>query len=366
MGANVYVDSIDADYLYSMNKVKDAFNEIYPDLNFQGEIYPNKIVINKFANDRLGMLFSGGLDSTSLYIQNRSNKPDLFTMIGGVIPSDNHYYIRKMKNVYGDFAQEEKLNLFFIESDVRSFLNEVLLSVINASKIFSLPWWEAINHGIVQLSLCAPITIQKISNMKIALTETFLSNFGADERIVGNIRWAGIDVIPEGYEYNRQEKIHYILKKFVVNNYHPKLQVCIFAPTVSEGLNCGYCEKCSRDIISLIVEGINPEKCGFKVYDDFFEHAKKRVIPTSKPGKWTPVQKLISDNMKYTFISSSTHDFFYWFKNYDFSEQIEEPYIKSITYNALSHLFARLPIRVKNLIMNILNRVRKKKHWLRS
>ena len=363
LGSNVYVDSIDEDYLHSLNKIKSVFNRMYPGIDFKGEIYANEVVSNKFVNNRLGILFSGGLDSTSLYIQNRSKKPDLFTIIGGIIPSDSHRFIRKMKNVYEKFAQREKINLSFIESNVRILLNEALLSVMFAKKIYFRPWWEMINHGIIQLSLCAPVTVRKIASMKIALTAPFLRNYGADARIVGNLRWAGIDVAPDGYEYNRQEKIRFILKEFVKSHYHPKLQVCLYAPSVSDHLNCGYCDKCSQTIIGLIVEGIDPRKCGFRVHDDFFEHARKRVIPTSKTFKWERIQKHISDNINY--YSLSYGDFFDWFKNYDYGEQIKEPHIKSIINNMVSHIHARLPRRGKNIIMKFFYRARKKKHWLR-
>ena len=147
-----------------------------------------------------------------MYIQNRSKKPDLFTIIGGNIPSDSHRFIRKMKKVYGKFAEREQVNLFFIESNVRILLNELLLSVLFAKKI-SRSWWEMINHGTVKLSLCAPITVRRIASLKIALHR--VHDYGADARIVSNLRWAGIDAVPDCYEYNRQEKIRFILKEFV-------------------------------------------------------------------------------------------------------------------------------------------------------
>lgn len=364
-GANIYVDSIDADFLISLNKIKGIFNEIYQGLNFKGEIIPNKVKKNEFANKKLGMLFSGGLDSTTMYIQNRREKPNLYTMIGGVIPSENKYFTKLMKNTYMDFADKESVNLYFIESDLRTHLNELFLSAIHAPVIFSHTWWETINHGLVQLSLCAPITIKKISAMKIALSTTFSSNYGADARIVGNIQWAGINVIPEGYEYNRQEKKHYILKKFIKNNYYPQLQVCLFAPSITNNLNCGYCSKCSRDIIGLIVEGIDPRKCGFVIYEDFFEHAKERVIPTSMKENLTMIQKHIKNNQNHTKLPPNVSEFFSWFKNYDFNKKIKEPQIKSLIYKLLTHFVARSPLRIQNLVMNFLNKVRKKKHWLR-
>jgi hypothetical protein len=362
--ASVYIDTVDAEYLYSLRTIREAYNKIYPGLDFKGAIIPNKVVKNKPRKKGWGMLFSGGLDSTTLFIQDRKEKPNLFTVIGGVIPSDNYYFTKKIETIYTDFAKKEGVNLNFVESDVRFFLNELLLSVTHKSQLYSLPWWETINHGLVQLSLCAPLTINRISSMKIALIATAISNFGTDSRIVGNIRWAGINVIPSGYEYNRQEKKHYILKNFIKNNYHPKLQVCLYSPSIDSNLNCGYCEKCSRSIIGLMVEGIDPRKCGFPVYDDFFEHARTRVIPTSTPRNWTMIQECMAKN-KYTNLNPRISDFFKWFQNYDFSEQIEESYIESLLSSLLSHILGRSPGKIQKIVMKYLNKIRKKRHWLR-
>ncbi len=200
--------------------------------------------------------------------------------------------------------------------------------------------------------------------MKIALIATSISNFGTDSRIVGNIRWSGINVIPSGYELNRQEKKHYILKNFIKNNYHPKLQVCQYAPSISSNLNCGYCEKCSRSIVGLIVEGIDPRKCGFYVRDDFFEHVRTRVIPTSTPANWSMIQKYMDKN-KYTNLNPRISDFFEWFQNYDFAEREKESYIESLLYSLVSHILGRSSGKIQKIVMTYLNKIRKKRHWLR-
>jgi hypothetical protein len=358
VGADVYIDSIDADYLHSLNKIKTEFSKIYPGIDFKGEILAEQVVQNKSSNDRLGMLFSGGLDSTSLYLQNRNEKPDLFTFIGGIIPTNSRRFIRKMKNVYGRFAEREQVKLFFIESNVRDFLNESLLSVMFAKKIFFLPWWETITHGIIQSSMCAPITVCRNYSLKIALS--FFLNYGAEPNIVGNLRWAGIDVVPSGYEYDRHEKIHFVYKDFVENHFHPKLQVCLYAPSTSDHLNCGYCQKCARTIIELLAEGIDPRKCGFRIHDDFFEHTRKRIIPQSKAFKWEGLQKQILEGTDYSTLSNG--DFFDWFKNYEFGEESKEPNTNSIVNDLFSQIHTRLPRRGKNIIRKFFISARKKEN----
>jgi hypothetical protein len=134
---------------------------------------------------------------------------------------------------------------------------------------------------------------------------------------------------------------------------------------LTESLNCGYCSKCSRDIVGLIVEGIDPRKCGFKIYEDFFEHTRERVVPTSMRKNWKMIQEHIKENKNSSNFPPNVREFFSWLKNYNFSEHIKEPYIKSVIYNLISYILGRSPIRIQKLVMKYLNQIRKKRHWLR-
>jgi len=71
VGADVYVQELDRSYLESLNKIKLVLKKWYPRFPFSTHIYVEKIVSNKFSNQKYGLLFSGGVDSTTSYIRQK-------------------------------------------------------------------------------------------------------------------------------------------------------------------------------------------------------------------------------------------------------------------------------------------------------
>ncbi|MFP3950816.1 MAG: hypothetical protein ACLFVP_01525 [Candidatus Bathyarchaeia archaeon] len=152
---DVYVDELDSRYLRSMMKVREVLNKFYPRIGFHGEVVCDRKVDNSFGNSGTGQLFSGGVDSMSLYIENKGLKPTLFSIIGGVIPIENHAFIESYKRTYSRFAEAEGVDIHFVETDIRSVLNEALLWSEYRDQLHK-PWWELVNQGIIYLSLCSP------------------------------------------------------------------------------------------------------------------------------------------------------------------------------------------------------------------
>ena len=140
-------------------------------------------------------------------------------------------------------------------------------------------WWGSVSHGLTLLGLVAPLTaLKKIKTVIIAATHTkdFKEPWGSHPLIDNNIRWADVRVIHDGYELSRQKKIRYYIIRYP--HYLPYLRVCYFS---RNNYNCGYCEKCLRTIIALILEGINPTRtCNFNVNINarFFNYVKDCFI----------------------------------------------------------------------------------------
>jgi len=278
----------------------------------------------------------------------------LFTIIGGIIPVHNRRIIKKLKNSFLKFAAKENINIFFIETNAREVLNEALLFGKFGKYINHSSWWEGVNHGLVQLSLCAPLTVREIGLLKIASSATNVNRFpyGSDPRLDSKISWGDIKISHEGVEFTRQEKIKFLLKRFIdVNNYYPKLQVCNYAPFISEQFNCGYCEKCSRTIIGLLLENIDPTKCGFPILDDFFEHVKKDVVPNALIKDWKRIQDKIHNGTK-CYIHNSKN-FFDWLKNYDFSNNVPKSTSTLNLKSSFYHIFSKIPRKIQTAIIKL-------------
>lgn len=79
------VNKLDKNYYESIQKTKEAFQNIYPNVKFEGEIKVKEIIETKIKNDKeenKSVFFSGGIDSVSSLVSVISQKPLLITIWG--------------------------------------------------------------------------------------------------------------------------------------------------------------------------------------------------------------------------------------------------------------------------------------------
>ena len=86
-------------------------------------------------------------------------------------------------------------------------------------------------------------------------------------------------------------------------------------------LNCSRCEKCSRTIVGLALEGIDPNLCGFTVDDRTFKHIRQKLrlrqlrFLDKKSGMWSDIQSSIPNTI--TGDISGSKAFFEWLKTHE-------------------------------------------------
>ncbi len=292
------VKKLDETFFNSLSGVKKGLNELYPKLGFKGKVKAEETRKNNFNNKDYGIYFSAGADSTCLYLKIRKYKPELFTILGAVTPLNNHKMIKKIRQSVKTFAEKEKIKINFIETNIREVLNEGLLTSEYA-KLFPNPdktWWDAINHGIVQLGLSAPLTPANIGKMVFATNGN--SPHGGNYKIITRIAWSDLEILPEGKYYHRYEKIKEFYKKYVdEKNFYPILKVCNYSPIVSDRFNCCSCEKCAFTITSLLLAGVDPRKSGFPINYGFFKYVKDTIFPNAhSQTTWINIQENIEKN----------------------------------------------------------------------
>lgn len=281
-GSVLIVDELDSCYVDSLDRLKGVFKKFYPNLKLKGNLYVKKRRVNQFNNNRSGLLFSGGIDSTCSFIKRNHAPPVLYTIIGGTIPVNNYGFIHNLKKVYHNLAKNKKTKIHFIETNLRDIVNESLLSLKLRKHIYEWSWWEAFNMALVQLSLCAPLSVNEINRLIISssnATSVEWMPYGSDILIDEKISWGNIKIIHDDYNIERQGKIRKIIKPDITHNkIHPFLQVCNYYPIISNEFNCGYCGKCVMTIIGLLIENIDPVKCGFPIVDGLYEHLKHDIF----------------------------------------------------------------------------------------
>lgn len=335
-GANLYVEELDETYLRSLEKVKAVMKKWHPNFSFHTKIKAQKEIPNKLLNKDYGLLFSGGLDSTVSYIENRVRKPHLISIFGADIQTQNTALWKKTESTITEFANKEHVPVHFVKSNVLELLNDSLLSVE-----FGRYWRVRVSHGLITIGLCAPLTAKSIGTILIASSRgpqhpgEIRYPLGSSPLIDEKISWADVRVVHDCYRLNRQQKIKHVLKPFIESEYHPILRVC--TTPLRQDLNCNQCHKCLYTMTGLVLEGIDPNKCGFNMTDktlitlkqsflnhehEVFEH--DFVTPTFiwRTDELKEIQTEIPQNLNSNLYSSE--QFFDWLRNFDLEKYGKE------------------------------------------
>jgi len=347
VGADVYVKELDRSYLESLNKIKSVMKRWYPKLSFSTDIHVENIVSNKFSNRGYGMLFSGGIDSTASYIRHKKQKPILIMVWGADVPLAEEEFWRKVKNKYKDFARQEDIQITFIKTNLRTFINEGPLNV-DFGRYLAGSWWGGFHHGIGLLGICSPLTVVKhIGTLLIAASHSREYNYpwGSHPLIDNKLSWADVKIVHDGFELSRQEKIRHVLKNYIKGNRdYPLLRVC---HSQFREFNCNKCEKCCRTITGLILENIDPNKCGFDINPNFFDTLKRELIEgkfiqnESDAFMWNDIQRHIPKTIKNNTYNSKW--FFNWFREFVAARACACAVARKLRRRALAYIYYKLP-----------------------
>lgn len=375
VGANVYVKKIDSRYLESLDRIRSVLQKWYPKLSFSTEIIARQVTSNSRSNTRsdekYGLLYTSGIDSLVSYLRHQDKKPNLFTVWGK--GEATYSYNEKTAQELIKFSNKEGVKLNFVKTNVEQVIDRRLIH-----ERFGLDWWENLSHAIVLTGSCAPPTcFENIGTLFIASgsTRKFNHPWGSHPLIDNNICWSNTRIIHDGYEMTRQEKIRVVLKKHVTETGdYPVLRVCA---RLRIGANCGKCEKCCRSIVGLILDGIDPNKCGFDVNPDVLGYVKKRILDgkiaarkglaesrvqlinrIGTRGEWEDIQNHIPKNIDNDIYSSKV--FFEWLRSFDIRSHLERVRISAFPRLILYSIFdllapfnSILPMKVRGIIRRV-------------
>lgn len=265
-GFDIEVPELDEDFFNALKQVKIEFEKQFSDYELKGNITPLKLIKNTINASNSAMLFSGGVDAYATYIRTFSETPDLVTILGADIEIDD----QSQWLSFTSFIEEEPLlnnnTKRYIETNVRAFYTyqvELLLKDVG--------WWGKVQHGLSLIGSLAPISyLNGYSKIYIAssYTEQVDIAWGSTPQIDQSISWAGVQVLHDGYELQRQDKVDLITQFSEEKKTNFKLRVCY--SELRSSFNCSKCEKCYRTILGLILNGKNPNNYGFKVDENVY------------------------------------------------------------------------------------------------
>jgi hypothetical protein len=320
VGTDFYVPELDTNYLQSLEKIKTVFRDVHYPFAFSGNIRVGREVTNKFGGRRTGVIFSGGVDSLTSYVNHRQEKPDIITILGVPdIPLSEHELLNVVRGDVLALAHQEGLEAFSVETDMITGINRELLR-----DEFGLRWYSSVIIGLTLNSLCAPVTASRSIGTLIRAVmypREYETSASAHRRINESTFWADVKTVYDCGELSRQEKIKYLcLEENRRYLYH--LHVCNDS-SLAGSVNCGRCEKCLRTIAGLLLEGADPATCNFNMDAGILSYLRKCFekgkieLNSGKKYMWADIQRYIPEEIATDMYGS--RDFFKWLRTYDLS-----------------------------------------------
>lgn len=274
-GKEIFAETLDRKFYESVNSLRFVVKKIYPKLPADGvKINVKKLVRNdlpKCNNKKKAVFFSGGIDSTSLLLEHINEKPVLITVWGSDIKLNEKNKWLKFMNYTKLIAS--KCGLEHVKITFNDIIDQSLLTSNFIIKL-GHRWWDALAAGITFPALAAPLVNQNIRSIYMASSVPVEVYCPTSIRfdIINAIQIANLKIICDDYKLSRYQKVLQIKKnldKAEKYGFKLKIRSCGRATSL---WNCGYCEKCARTIIMLMLAGLNPNKVGFNI--DIREYPK--------------------------------------------------------------------------------------------
>ena len=267
-GCEIELLTADAAFVDSMQLARERLRAMYPEYEWAGEVdvrSRTRVSGSPEAN-KVGILFSGGVDSTfsALRAAGAGADPVLITIWGNDVKLHD---VRGWEDVSGHSARLSKAiggEACTVKSNFRSCLR---YNVLDASIPAQHSWWGFVQHGLAVAGLAAPIVHAKgAERLLVAATHAagFDAPWGSGPELEGRLKWSSATVEHDGFELTRQEKLQGILGWAGRRTIPRHLRVC-YSKSSNAGTNCARCEKCLRTITGLMLEGAAPQEWGFEV-----------------------------------------------------------------------------------------------------
>lgn len=274
-GFDVFVDEVDDDFCNALENIRKELTIHYPNMaSCTNKLHYKKRVKNKIPSGKSAMLFSGGVDAFATYFRHFDENPELVTIQGADIDLADH---KQWQDVQSFNANEPILAdnpKHYIRSNFQKFYTyhvDLLLP--------NLGWWGNIQHGLALICSLAPLSyVRNLGKIYIASTRSVHMEFnpwGSMPEIDERISWAAIQVVHDGFELKRQDKVDAIVQS--VNRLHAKTTVRVCYSDLKDELNCSVCEKCIRTIFGIMLAGDDPNHYGFKADATIYDKIQSAV-----------------------------------------------------------------------------------------
>jgi len=361
--SSLEVDSLDKDFYDGIPMMKKGFIDMYREIKWKGNIKVNNIIDNSSEkHDKSSLFFSGGVDSLSSLINVLEEKPILVTVWGTDVWEEDIEGWKAAKSVTEKVKKRFNLKSAYIKSNFRLVIDEVALSE-KYSRLLKDSWWHGVEHGIALLGHMAPFAYSmKIKTHYIAASfceEDKFVRVGSHPTIDEHVKFCNCNVIHEGFDFTRQDKINNICGFF--KNSKNKIDVRTCYMWRGGELNCCKCEKCYRTIMGIMVEKDNPNDYGYEIpHEDLIvipNYLKEEGVFTRNNSailkQWKCIQNKMLENKDFFQNSVGTS----WMLEYNFDDLMpKKENIRNKIFRLIRKIFGE---KISSLIYKLYKKMKK-------
>lgn len=282
--AELIVDSVDKKFFESIDDIKRGYKEMYPNLRFLGKVTCKNIEYNIPRPLKRNMcFFSLGVDAWQTLISNRNKNIMLFTMIGADFYLDKTNTHNAIQDHIQKVATDFNTEYIIFYTNLRKVINEENLNKKYQTAL-GFHWWHRIEHGMPVIIHSFPIAyLLGSTSIYFASSYSFkdavIHKCATAPTIDNFISAVNFNVIHDGYQFTRQDKIFNICNFSNENKIETFIHVCW--GQFNDIHNCSKCEKCLRTIFGILAEGYDPNQFGLK-YDKNTNNMIKKLLTSDK------------------------------------------------------------------------------------
>ncbi len=349
--AVIYVESCDKAFYESIEEFKKGYVDMYPKIKFGGSIVAEAVVENSYSGENgSAAFFSGGVDAFNTLVNHAGENPTLLTIWGADVKHDDISGWQNVMKHINSTAQEFNVEYITIKSDFRKFLNENTLT-LKVNELSGDNWWHGFQHGIGIIGHAAPVCFA-LNKLIVYFASSFTEadkgkiTCASDPTIDNFVRFGNTSIIHDGYEYDRQDKIHNIVEYCRKEERKISLRVCWKS---TGGKNCCECEKCWRTILGIIAEGEEASNYDMSYTDKQLKnfhkiyYIKKNIPDYRRDGVYTKIQDTMRKNLNYEQLPKDLQ----WFYKLN---------IKKLGYHPYRCFYAKVKNIIKRVILKILRK----------
>jgi len=326
--SSVLVDTLDKSYYESVLIIKEKLKILYPNAPMDSVLFVKNLTSSETKSSGYATFFSGGVDSQYSLLKSLKHKPRILTLFGYTHRQWRREHFNKIMKFYKKWAEDQDLKMNIIDTNIRDIFSSTPQKNCQKNYIKALGptgVWGSLGLTLILMASAAPLSINRFNHIFLAASDCALygSNFiNSRPEIDNEMHWADLDIESLGFiprQYKISPVLDYIDKtKGILNScvrlshYGTKHKKWTF------DYNCGYCEKCQRTIVGILIAGKDPREYGFTLNPQTLENIKKTITTAYKYRKITtlrPMQEFIPEKIEQDFEGSKA--FLEWFKAFD-------------------------------------------------